>query len=208
MDSLPDISMDITELVEEQVEEKKIEEDNEEVMQELEKPKLSQAQIFQDPPVMKKVNEPKKKRVLSEEHKAKLAHARVKALETRRANAALRKEEKELTTKIKHKKIQQLREQVDETPRTEAAPIPVSKPINIPQPRSAPVGYSQADLEAVALNAILGHEKLRKNRKAKKKEDEEVTRQQMLLKQQLRNATTAPPKPQYYSKNGVWDSFF
>ncbi len=215
MDSLPDISMDIVEEVVEEVEENKIEganeepeEDNEAIIQDMETPKpktkLSQEDIFQDPPVIKKVKEPKKKRVLSEEHKAKLAAARVKALETRRKNAALKKEEKELQKTIKHNKINKLRKEAEVEVREETAPIPIQQSVAETKPST---NYSKEDLEEFALNAILGHEKIRKARKAKKREEEAVAREQQLLKQQLRQAV-APAKKPTYSQGGVWDDFF
>ena len=208
MDSLPDITMpDVSEVVEEQTDNNiKVEitdiSDNEDLMVELEKPKMSQEQIFQTP-IIKKVNEKpiKPKRVLSEEHKAKLAVAREKALETRRANAAIKKETKELEKKVKTNKLNKLRNEADE-------PIK-SEPVDIPVPVQ-PVGknISQADLEAVALNAIVGHERIRKARKQKKKEAEEITYQQNLLKQQLSNVVNNKPVHPHYSTNGVWDDFF
>ena len=209
MDSLPDITMpDVSEVVEEQTDNNiKVEitdiSDNEDLMAELEKPKMSQDQIFQTP-IIKKVNEKpiKPKRVLSEEHKAKLAVAREKALETRRANAAIKKETKELEKKVKTNKLNKLRNEADE-------PIK-SEPVDIPEVVPKPVGknISQADLEAVALNAIVGHERIRKARKQKKKEAEEITYQQNLLKQQLSNVVNNKPVHPHYSTNGVWDDFF
>tara|TARA_R110000822_G_scaffold37161_12_gene104166 strand:- start:166 stop:807 length:642 start_codon:yes stop_codon:yes gene_type:complete len=213
MDSLPDITMpEVSEVVEEQTDNNiKVEitdreaSDNEDLMAELEKPKMSQEQIFQTP-IIKKVNEPKPikpKRVLSEEHKAKLALAREKALETRRANAAIKKETKDLEKKVKTNKLNKLREEADEPIKSEPVDIPVQKVVQ-------PVGknISQADLEAVALNAIVGHERIRKARKQKKKEAEEVTYQQNLLKQQLSNVMNNQPVKQQFSTNGVWDDFF
>ena len=218
MDSLPDISMpEVEEVLKEQVDNNIKEEiadieDNEDLMAELEKPKLSQAQIFQTP-IIKKVNEPKKKRILSEEHKEKLKVAREKALATRRANAAIKKETKELEKKVKTNKLNKLRKEADE-PIDDVEPIK-SLPIDILVPevvkkpmQSVQSHISQADLEAVALNAIIGHEKIRKARKQKKKEAEEITYQQNLLKQQLSNVMNNKPVKPQFSTNGVWDDFF
>ena len=207
MDSLPDITMpEVKEIVKEQTENNIKAEitdvsDNEDLMEELEKPKMSQEQIFQTP-IIKKVNEPKKKRVLSEEHKQKLALAREKALETRRANAAIKKETKDLEKKVKTNKLNKLREEADEPIKSEPVPVPevVQKPVG--------KNISQADLEAVALNAIVGHERIRKARKQKKKEAEEITYHQNLLKQQLSNVVNNKPVQQQFSTNGVWDDFF
>ncbi len=54
----------------------------------------------------------KKKRVMTEEHKKKLALAREKALATRRKNAQLKKEEKQLKKQIKENELNELREKV------------------------------------------------------------------------------------------------
>ena len=212
MDSLPDISMpEVEEVLKEQVDNNIKEEiadieDNEDLMAELEKPKLSQAQIFQTP-IIKKVNEPKKKRVLSEEHKEKLKVAREKALATRRANAAIKKETKELEKKVKTNKLNKLRKEADEPIGFEELVVVETKPIVMPL-QSVQSHISQADLEAVALNAIIGHEKIRKARKQKKKEAEEITYQQNLLKQQLSNVMNNKPVKPQFSTNGVWDDFF
>ena len=212
MDSLPDISMpEEEEVLKEQVDNNIKEEiadieDNEDLMAELEKPKLSQAQIFQTP-IIKKVNEPKKKRILSEEHKEKLKVAREKALATRRANAAIKKETKELEKKVKTNKLNKLRKEADEPIGFEELVVVETKPIVMPL-QSVQSHISQADLEAVALNAIIGHEKIRKARKQKKKEAEEITYQQNLLKQQLSNVMNNKPLKPQFSTNGVWDDFF
>ena len=212
MDSLPDISMpEVEEVSKEQVDNNIKEEiadieDNEDLMAELEKPKLSQAQIFQTP-IIKKVNEPKKKRILSEEHKEKLKVAREKALATRRANAAIKKETKELEKKVKTNKLNKLRKEADEPIGFEELVVVETKPIVMPL-QSVQSHISQADLEAVALNAIIGHEKIRKARKQKKKEAEEITYQQNLLKQQLSNVMNNKPLKPQFSTNGVWDDFF
>ena len=212
MDCLPDISIEEVEEVLKEPADNNIkeviddEDDNEDIMVELEKPKLSQAQIFQTP-IIKKVIEPKKKRVLTEEHKAKLAVAREKALATRRANAAIKKETKDLEKKVKTNKLNKLRKEADEPidDVEQEVPQPI-KPINPIQ--SVQSNISQKDLEAVALNAIIGHEKIRKARKQKKKEAEEVLYQQNLLKQQLSNVMNNKPIKPQYSQNGVWDDFF
>ena len=65
----------------------------------------------------------KKKRVMSEEHKAKLAVARQKAMITRKANAAKRKEEKELekeekqlSTTMRRKRVEKMKQIVSDKP--------------------------------------------------------------------------------------------
>ena len=100
MDVLPNITME-TKNIEDNKEDLKGEKDDEILEVEVNEPepepepKLSQDDIFVKPPTMKKVKEPKKKRVLSDKHKEQLAQARIKALETRRKNAAMKKEMKD-----------------------------------------------------------------------------------------------------------------
>lgn len=203
MDNLPDITMDIVEEPQPEPEQpnikETIEEDNDEIMEQLEKPRMKQEEIFADPPKIKVVKEPKKKRVLSEEHKQKLASAREKALLVRRQNAALKKEEKELTKKVKQKKMTKLREEASDEHVEETVKEVIQ---HDPQ-------LSQKQMEAIALNSIIGYEKIRKARKHEKKQSEQVVRQQQILKQQLRETVNPKPQPpQFYSTNGVWDDFF
>ena len=212
MDSLPDISMPEVEEVKPEEDKNNIKmeindlSDNEDLMDELEKPKLSQEQIFQTPKIKKVHEKPiKPKRVLSEEHKEKLKLAREKALATRQANAAIKKETKELEKKVKTNKLNKLRTEAN-GPHTEGAEHPTTPP---PTPRPVQENnISQKDLETVALNAIIGHEKIRKERKKQKKEQQEVLYQQNLLKQQLSNVVSNKPIHPHYSTNGVWDDFF
>ena len=232
MDSLPDIVMPEVEEVKPEDDKNNIKmdindvSDNEDLMDELEKPKMSQEQIFQTPkikkvnekpikpkmsqeqifqtPIIKKVHEKpiKPKRVLSEEHKEKLKLAREKALLTRQANAAIKKETKELEKKVKTNKLNKLRTEANgPQEEEEATPPPTPRPVQ-------ENNISQKDLEAVALNAIMGHEKIRKERKKQKKEQQEVLYQQNLLKQQLSNVINNKPVIQQFSTNGVWDDFF
>ena len=85
----------------------------------------------------------------------------------------------EKTLEVKTNKLNKLRKEADEPidDVEQEVPQPI-KPI-----QSMQSNISQKDLEAVALNAIIGHEKIRKARKQKKKEAEEVLYQQNLLKQ-------------------------
>ena len=217
MDCLPEITMEVKDVSDKEVEES---ENNDELINELEtpKPKMTQEQIFQEPPKMKVVKEDKpvkKKRVLSEEHKQKLAIARQKALETRRKNAALKKEEKELQKKIKQNKMNDLRKQAN-VPIVEEKPVEVSKPIPEPEPQPEPVKPMQSlqnnltkeDLTQITLNAIMGYDRLRKKEKAEKKKEEEAIRQKQILKQQLAQTIAPPSQPKFYSPNGKWDDFF
>jgi len=125
---------------------------------------------------------PRKKRPpMSEEHKQKLALAREKAMEARKKKAADKKvqkaldmEEKELLKKQKHKRVQKLKEEVDEEV------VPTSKP-----PGNL---FTAEQLEEAQLNAIMNYEKIRKTRKAQKKEQQKKDMEQEVLKQTIRRA--------------------
>ena len=121
---------------------------------------------------------PKKPRKpMTEEHKAKLALAREKAMASRKAKAeerkkmkALENEEKELVQKQKVKRVQKLKEEVEGLP---------EKPMNSVTSNS---GLTKKDLEEAQLEAIIKYEAMRKERKAKKKEEQiiEAEKQRML----------------------------
>ncbi len=112
----------------------------------------------------------KKKRVMSEEHKKKLAIAREKAMLTRKANAIKRKEEKELekeekqlSTAMRRKRVSKMKEIVNDKPVSMKKPEVVEKVVEKQV-------YNQDDLNKAVLEGIAGYEKIRKERKSKKQE--------------------------------------
>ena len=154
--------------------------------------------------VEKPVKQKKPRKPMSEEHKAKLALAREKAMIARKAKAeerkkmkALETEEKELLKQQKVKKVEKLKKEVEE---------PEPEP-EIKQKISTST-ITRKDLEDAQFDAIVKYETLRKQRKAEKKE------QQMLdqTKKELLNKL----QPQQYSYgarvNGrlvnKWDSCY
>jgi len=147
-------------------------------------PKQTPIQPIETPTNVKltKKGVPRKKRPpMSEEHKQKLALAREKAMEARKKKAADKKvqkaldmEEKELLKKQKHKRVQKLKEEVDEEV------VPTSKP-----PGNL---FTAEQLEEAQLNAIMNYEKIRKTRKAQKKEQQKKDMEQEVLKQTIRRA--------------------
>jgi len=154
--------------------------------------------------VEKPVKQKKPRKPMSEEHKAKLALAREKAMIARKAKAeerkkmkALESEEKELLKQQKVKKVEKLKKEVEE---------PEVEP-QIKQKISTST-ITRKDLEDAQFDAIVKYETLRKQRKAEKKE------QQMLdqTKKELLNKL----QPQQYSYgarvNGrlvnKWDSCY
>ena len=115
----------------------------------------------QEPVKLTKKGKPRKKRPpMSEEHKAKLALAREKAMEARKKkaqekkeNKALDLEEKELLKKQKVKRVKQLKEEVDEGS--------ILDPISNSKKEQS---FTQKDLEEAQLQAIMNYEKINKER--------------------------------------------
>ena len=142
------------------------------------KTKINQKDIFIEPKLkIKPIVEPKelvvekkKRKPMSEEHKAKLKLAREKANATRKANAVERKkhrellkEEKDLEKQIKVKKVEKMKKEI-ETPEEVAE---VKAP-----PKSQE--YSQDQLQKAIADGIASYEIVRKkNKEIKKKKLEE-----------------------------------
>jgi hypothetical protein len=154
-----------------------------------------------DPTVkLTKKGKPRKKRPpMTEEHKAKLALAREKAMEARKKkaqekkeNKALEMEEKELLKKQKVKRVKQLKEEVEDNE-------DMSKNDIIKKEQT----FTKKDLEEAQLQAIMNYEKIRKSRKAEKQERQKKEAEQEALKAQLRRAV-APPQEEYNPFNGCY----
>jgi hypothetical protein len=128
------------------------------------------------------VKEKKKRKPMSEEHKAKLGLAREKAMIARKANAEERKkmkeldnQEKELLKQQKVKKVQKLKKEVEE---------PEPEPQQVIQKVSNSI--TRKDLEEAQYDAIVKYETLRKQRKAEKKKVQEQDRQKQELMNKLK----------------------
>ena len=122
----------------------------------------------------------KKKRQLSEEHKAKLALAREKALVTRRKNAEEKKKMKQIekqTKELRKKKAQKDLEQLEDE-------VIHDKPV-----KSTPVSHGQTftkeDLENASLEAIMKYEAIRKARKEEKKKQQMIDQQKKDLQKKI-----------------------
>jgi len=153
--------------------------------------------IINDPNVkLTKKGKPRKPRPpMSEEHKEKLKLAREKAMASRKAkaqerkeNKQLEKEEKELLKKQKVKRVQKLKEEVEED-----VPTTITKK----EP-----SFTKKDLEEAQLQANMNYEKIRKSRKEEKKERMKKEAEEEALKNQIRRAV-APPK-EYNPFNGCY----
>ena len=130
---------------------------------------------------VKEVKEPKKKRQLSEEHKAKLALAREKALATRRAKAEEKKKMKEIETKTKELKKKKAVKDLEELEEEVTKPVK-STPL---QKQGNSSMFTKQDLEEAQLQAIMNYEKIRKARKEEKKKQQMIDQQKKDLQKKI-----------------------
>lgn len=128
------------------------------------------------------VSNAKPKRKLSEEHAAKLALAREKALATRRAKAEEKKKMKKIedeTKELKKKKAQKDLETLKDE-------VIHNKPSASTQNQHiSNVMFSKEDLENAQLDAIMKYEAIRKARKEEKRKQKLIDDQKEQLKQKI-----------------------
>ena len=158
--------------------------------------KLSMDNVFVSKPIKMKIVEEvsdvpvkkeRKKRIMTDLQKEKLAESRVKALETRRRNSALKKEEKELLKLQKQQQLQALRDKVKPVPQKVLHVVEEeTKDRVIKQTMDKPVKmYTSEDLETATINAIAGYDKMRKQRKKIKVEENRVQAEKEAVKQKI-----------------------
>ena len=146
---------------------------------------------------LKKEKIKKPRKPMSEEHKAKLALAREKALAVRRQNAEERKQMKAIDTETTHlkkqkkvKEFNQLKEEVTGEPTTtKVKPYPAGHSI------------SKKDLEDAQYEAIVRYETLRKLRKEDKRKQQAIDKSKEELMKKIQ------PKKGYAYRDGSnrWD---
>lgn len=150
----------------------------------------------------------KKKRVMTEEHKAKLALAREKALITRRANALKKKEDKEmifeereLAKKMRRKRITKMKNIVNDV----EEPTPVKKPL-VEKPvvvekviEQQMVGYTEEQMTNAIMKALTVNDNKRKERKAKKQENKVEEEKKKKIFNTINNAVTGNPELDMWS---------
>tara|TARA_R110000764_G_scaffold239531_1_gene339158 strand:- start:1082 stop:1795 length:714 start_codon:yes stop_codon:yes gene_type:complete len=150
----------------------------------------------------------KKKRVMSEEHKAKLALAREKALITRRANALKKKEDKEmifeereLSKLMRRKRISKMKNIVNDV----EEPTPVKKPL-VEKPvvvekviEQQMVGYTEEQMTNAIMKALTVNDNKRKERKAKKQENKVEEEKKKKIFNTINNAVTGNPELDMWS---------
>jgi len=133
----------------------------------------------------KPVKEKKKRKPMSEEHKKKLALAREKAMAVRKAKAeekkkmkALDNEEKELLKKQRVKKVQKLKEEVEDD--LDEPVYKIDKKI---------MNLTKQDLQDAQLEAIMKYDAMRKERKAKKKQEQIIEEGKKKMLNNIQRAT-------------------
>jgi len=136
-------------------------------------------------PTISAVKPVKKKRQMSEAQKKKLAEARAKALQVRKENAQKRKEEKdlinqekELTKKVRAKKVEKMKEEIDD---------------NVVSNNNKNVSFTQEDLNKAVLEGIAGYDKIRKAQKKLKKEAQAEEERKKQIFNTINKATNNDP---------------
>ena len=213
-------------------------EEEEQIVEFIPKPKPTKEDIFEgdvemsveeveEPkvvPKVKKVKEtlpkPKKKRKpMSEEHLAKLALAREKAIAKRQFLAEERRLQREKEKLVKdqeqilqqrqtQKELERLQKKLKKTKIKE--PLPESsdeeEEIKVPVKKNAqpmPSNFTMEDLQNAQLNAIMGYEAVRKKRKEEKKKKEMVNKQKKEIMDTIQKA-----KPSWYMEDSPFNGLF
>ena len=163
-----------------------------------EREEINKKDLFDVPPdEPKSCTKPAKKprKPMSEEHKAKLALARQKAVESRKVKAeerkkmkALEKEEKELLKTQKVKRVQKLKEEVNGSVSSGDPTHRDEKPVETTVPTKMN-GLTKKDLEEAQLEAIMKYEAMRKQRKEEKKQAKIIEEGKAKMLNQINRAT-------------------
>ncbi len=159
----------------------------EEVKEEVVEEPLKIKEVIDKPEKPEKPKKEKKKRVMTEEHKQKLALAREKALATRRANAARKKEIKQLQKEEEEQKYNQLKSRVRKEP-AEVKPIKEEIKKETIKVEKEVQGYSKKELDDAVLSGIMKYDSLRKARKKKKQEEQSIEAKEERVKQHIAKA--------------------
>lgn len=139
----------------------------------------------------------RKKRVMTEEHKQKLALAREKALAKRRENAARKKEIKQLEKEAEEQKYQELKEKVRPQKKKEVIKetsgfIHEEEKRVEKELKKVNKNYTQEDLDQAVLNGIMKYDSLRKERKKKKQEQKDLNKHEEQVKKKIQQVINQP----------------
>ena len=131
--------------------------------------------INTEEPEIVPVKKPRKKRVMTDEAKAKLAIARAKGLETRKRNAELRKQaklekqqEKEIVKAVRKKRVAKLKKELEEPQQEEVIKKEEPKKVQFVE-KVVERGYTQDDMNKAISKALEVNETARQARKKEKK---------------------------------------
>jgi len=167
--------------------------------------------VKEDVPKVEPKKQKKKRKPMSEEHKAKLAISREKALARRKYLAEQRKIEKAQQQLVKDqeqmlrqkeldKKIKDLKIKADSL----QEPTIIEKEPPVAQAKKQSLqGFSMEDLEKVQLNAIMSYEAVRKKRKEEKKKKQSEDK----VKNDIMN-TIKKASPSWYVENSPYNGMF
>ena len=161
-------------------------------------------------PVQKKKKEvkPKKPRKpMTEEHKAKLALAREKALAAKRKNKIEREsmkqkatKKKELLKKKEELELQELEEEVNTKTEKKSKPVKQSEPVENKN------YITREDLAKAQFATLHAYENMRKERKKKKKEEQAIADYHNNIQDTINNVNNAVPE---WAKIGTkWSECF
>ncbi len=157
----------------------------------------------------------KKRKPMSDEHKAKLEISRQKAVARRKYLAEQRKIEKQQAQLLKDqeqllhqkqmdKKLKELQDRAaslqEPSPSPTPTPTPTPKPV---EKKTSLQGFSMEDLEKVQLNAIMSYEVVRKKRKEEKKKKQSEDK----VKNDIMN-TIKKAQPSWYVDNSPYNGMF
>lgn len=211
-------------------------EEEEQIVEFIPKPKPTKEDIFEgdvemsveeveEPkvvPKVKKVKEtlpkPKKKRKpMSEEHLAKLALAREKAIAKRQFLAEERRLQREKEKLVKdqeqilqqrqtQKELERLQKKLKKTKIKEPVSSDEEEEVKVPVKGKAqpmPSKFTMEDLQNAQLNAIMGYEAVRKKRKEEKKKKDQVNKQKKDIMDTIQKA-----KPSWYMEDSPFNGLF
>lgn len=154
-------------------------------------------------PTPRPAKQKKARKPMSEEHKAKLALAREKAMAVRKAKAEERKAMKEVETKTKQlrqkKKIKEMKE-LEEEVNDEPKPVKTS---SLSEPSYPVPTITKKDLEEAQFEAISKYETLRKARKEEKRKQQAIEKSRKDLVDKLK-----PTGYRYRDGSNRWDACY
>lgn len=183
-------------------------EDEEPLIRIEQKEEINRTELFDEPDVpnakpVKAVKVKKPRKPMSEEHKAKLAIAREKAMASRKVKAEERKkmkaldiEEKDLVVKQKFKRVQKLKDEVNDD--TDDKFTKTTKTS----------GITRQDLEDAQLDAIMKYEAIRKKRKEEKKEKAMIEEGKNKMLNQINRATGGQQNYRYRDGSNRYDNCY